>query len=297
MPPPSVEIHSPTTATASRSTRSRRGPAWTPRRSSRSRPRRAGARSSLVTAEAHEAAALALDAALHASAAHAGVTRPPVGQAAVADARAQGDGERAVPDALEADPADRIPDAEEEGDPLDRRRVLGQDGAVPRRPGDERDPFGGLRPAVGLRELLLPLRLRHHTDERVVQRLREQRIGLPVLQQRARRLVLVEQRDEALERDRSGPALFDRAGVLRQQRSEHVHATARLEQRRHGIKPARGQARSEKPPSTISVWPRTISASGEQRKATAAATSSGSTSRPAAVRARPSESICSRFGK
>ena len=47
------------------------------------------------------------------------------------------------------------------------------------------------------------------------------------------------------------------------------------------------QASSEKPPSTISVWPRTISASGEQRKQTASATSPGSTSRPAGVRFEP----------
>ena len=43
------------------------------------------------------------------------------------------------------------------------------------------------------------------------------------------------------------------------------------------------QARSEKPPSTISVWPRIISAAGEQRNATASAMSSGRTSRPAGL--------------
>ena len=59
---------------------------------------------------------------------------------------------------------------------------------------------------------------------------------------------------------------------------------------------APSQARSEKPPSTISVWPRIISASGEQRKVTASAMSSGLTSRPAGLSA-PMRSISSRFGK
>src|SRR5439155_21044778 len=44
------------------------------------------------------------------------------------------------------------------------------------------------------------------------------------------------------------------------------------------------QTTTEKPPSTTSVWPRIISAWGEQRNATASATSPGSTSRPAGVR-------------
>ena len=57
-----------------------------------------------------------------------------------------------------------------------------------------------------------------------------------------------------------------------------------------------GQASSEKPPSTINVWPRTISASGEHRKATAPAMSSGSTRRPTGFDA-PDASISSRFGK
>ena len=56
------------------------------------------------------------------------------------------------------------------------------------------------------------------------------------------------------------------------------------------------QALSEKPPSTTRICPRTISASAEQRKATAAAMSSGVTSRPAGFRA-PISSISSRFGK
>ena len=56
------------------------------------------------------------------------------------------------------------------------------------------------------------------------------------------------------------------------------------------------QTTSEKPPSTTSTWPRTISASGEQRNATAPATSSGSTRRPAGF-AAPASSISSRFGK
>ena len=47
----------------------------------------------------------------------------------------------------------------------------------------------------------------------------------------------------------------------------------------------------------MSVWPRIISAPGEQRNETASATSAGSTSRPAGVRARLPASICSRFGK
>ena len=51
------------------------------------------------------------------------------------------------------------------------------------------------------------------------------------------------------------------------------------------------------PPSTMSVWPQTIAASAEQRKATAPAMSSGSTIRPAGVRSRPARSISSRFGK
>ena len=46
---------------------------------------------------------------------------------------------------------------------------------------------------------------------------------------------------------------------------------------------AAAQARSEKPPSTTITWPRIISASGEQRNATAPATSSGATSRPAGL--------------
>ena len=70
------------------------------------------------------------------------------------------------------------------------------------------------------------------------------------------------------------------------------------------IKPWRGAPcqmdavtrRGCKPPSTTSVCPRTISASGEQRNATAAAMSSGVTMRPAAFFA-PSASISSRFGK
>ena len=59
----------------------------------------------------------------------------------------------------------------------------------------------------------------------------------------------------------------------------------RLRRRRHGRvacsgaprPPAllRSQARSEKPPSTTSIWPRIMSASGEQRNATAPAMSSG----------------------
>src|SRR5439155_20005453 len=53
---------------------------------------------------------------------------------------------------------------------------------------------------------------------------------------------------------------------------------------------------SEKPPSTTRVWPRTISASGEQRNVTAAARSSASTSRFAGVRSRKDESISSLFG-
>src|SRR5207245_2120112 len=57
------------------------------------------------------------------------------------------------------------------------------------------------------------------------------------------------------------------------------------------------QASSEKPPSTISVWPRTISASGEHRKQTASAMSRGSTSRPAGVRLSDHEIISSRLGK
>src|SRR4051812_20798234 len=44
------------------------------------------------------------------------------------------------------------------------------------------------------------------------------------------------------------------------------------------------QARSENPPSTTIVWPRIISAWGEQRKATASARSPASTIRPAGVR-------------
>ena len=51
------------------------------------------------------------------------------------------------------------------------------------------------------------------------------------------------------------------------------------------------QAGSEKPPSTTSVWPRIISASGEQRKETAPAMSSGSTSRPAGVRSADAEHL------
>ena len=43
-------------------------------------------------------------------------------------------------------------------------------------------------------------------------------------------------------------------------------------------------SRQRKPPSTTSVWPRTISASGEQRNATAPAMSSGVTIRPAGFR-------------
>src|SRR4029079_12373770 len=56
------------------------------------------------------------------------------------------------------------------------------------------------------------------------------------------------------------------------------------------------QALSEKPPSTISVWPRIISAAGEQRNATASAMSSGRTSLPAGL-SRPKLSISSLFGK
>ena len=51
------------------------------------------------------------------------------------------------------------------------------------------------------------------------------------------------------------------------------------------------QAGSEKPPSTISVWPRTISASGELRNATAPAMSSGVTMRPAALRSPSREHL------
>src|SRR3954451_4713268 len=77
------------------------------------------------------------------------------------------------------------------------------------------------------------------------------------------------------------------------------------------------QAKREKPPSTIRVCPRTISAAGEQRNTTASATSPGSkirpagvqrnrrasstsrgsTSRPAGVRFKPEEIISARFGK
>src|SRR5262245_43428742 len=52
-----------------------------------------------------------------------------------------------------------------------------------------------------------------------------------------------------------------------------------------------------KPPSTTRTWPRTISASGEQRKTTAFAMSSAVTSRPAGVRFSPHSSICSFCGK
>ena len=53
-------------------------------------------------------------------------------------------------------------------------------------------------------------------------------------------------------------------------------------------------SRQRKPPSTTSVCPRTISASGELRNATAPAMSSGVTIRPAAF--GPIASISSRFG-
>jgi hypothetical protein len=55
------------------------------------------------------------------------------------------------------------------------------------------------------------------------------------------------------------------------------------------------QAPREKPPSTTSVCPHTIAASPEERKETAAATSAGSTSRPAGVRSTVA-SISSLFG-
>ena len=55
-------------------------------------------------------------------------------------------------------------------------------------------------------------------------------------------------------------------------------------------------AGSMKPPSTMRIWPRIISAPGEQRNDTAAATSSGSTIRPAGL-ARPAATISSLFGK
>src|SRR5581483_3930948 len=54
--------------------------------------------------------------------------------------------------------------------------------------------------------------------------------------------------------------------------------------------------RREKPPSTTIVWPRIMSASGEQRNATAPAMSSGATSFPTGF-AAPASSISSRFGK
>src|SRR5581483_11763359 len=55
-------------------------------------------------------------------------------------------------------------------------------------------------------------------------------------------------------------------------------------------------ARSEKPPSTTIVCPRIMSASAEQRNATAPAMSSGETRRPTGF-AAPARSISSRFGK
>src|SRR5262249_41047029 len=123
---------------------------------------------------------------------------------------------------------------------------------------------------------------------------------------------LVRERAEPLVRACDPLAHPDRLAVLRQrkrrplapfvgvggERSRHAESEGDHSQQEHDPRahPYGVYTGSENPPSTTSTWPRTIAASGEQRNATAPATSSGVTSRPAGF-AAPTRSISSRFGK